>query len=73
MLELKDFEFEGKIIKLKKPLPLEKSELDKLTTLVNNDVEIIGLGNSQEDAFKNVRTEFARRYEEALKIFGMVE
>lgn len=73
MNKLKDFEYNGKTIKLKKPLPLKKSEYNEIISLINDDIEIYGIGYTEESAYQNVRDIFSRRYEEALKIMGLIE
>ena len=73
MVEIKDFELNGKTIPLKIPIILELNELNGYYYVSNNEIELYGNGNTKEEAIENARNLFSELYVLSKKIIEYVE
>lgn len=73
MTEIKNFEYLGKTIPLKTPLPLEVSKVKDFYYAANNEIELYGNGKTQKEAIENAREVFSGLYTLSKKIIEMVD
>lgn len=82
MEELTEFEFHGRILKLKQPLKLHRSEytsfdgsnmvLLEAPDLYGNE-PVIGRGENDHEAMEKLKKEFSVMYENALGVVELIE
>lgn len=73
MTEIKDFEYHGRTITLKTPLPLEVSKVEDFYYASNNEIELYGNGKTQKEAVENAREVFSGLFTLSKKIVEMVD
>lgn len=73
MTEIKDFELNGKTIKLKTPIILELNRVNDYYYAANNEIELYGNGKTEEEAIESARGIFSELFVLSHKIVKMVD
>jgi len=71
--KLTDFEYQGKTITLKSPIPLDISKVDGYYYASNNEIELYGNGKTEIEAIYDARDNFSSLYKLSNKIINLVK